>query len=286
MTRQTNDRGAVHGATFFTYADIGADMDESPRTIEKWMTVLKREGYIGIKYTVHRKLFITILNQKKFGMKTPGLFDKASPEAVDPEAVEVAGNAPNPTPPVGGDESSEQIGPDLLSRQLAGSVIPPVSGIDPASWRDSSMIKERIKGASDESLPPFDPNGVRAAVASIQIRPTQPNENEREKAALSFRMFEEFWTMYPTKTWDKDQTKGVFDSLSIFDQERARNSIAAWIVSPSWEEPRFIPHPKKFLRSRMFESLPPANLGDKRERKFANTKSAIERIRQRHNIVH
>jgi len=65
-SRQTKANGLVHGGTLFTYEMIAADMDETPRRVERWLWKLREEGYISVKHGLYKKLVIRILNQKKF----------------------------------------------------------------------------------------------------------------------------------------------------------------------------------------------------------------------------
>ena len=68
---QTKPNGLVWGGHPFTYREIAHYMDESPRTVENWMTRLQKRGrtggpYIRIKRTSYSHMIIYILNPKKF----------------------------------------------------------------------------------------------------------------------------------------------------------------------------------------------------------------------------
>lgn len=105
---------------------------------------------------------------------------------------------------------------------------------------------------------------------------------EVEQHARAF--FQIFWLPYPNKL-DEDIAFRLFSSLSPIDQEKASESIAAWIACEQWQESRYVPSPVKFLKNRRWEAVPPKNGGSngtrqptRQEQRFERSQQAIEKV--------
>ena len=74
--------------------------------------------------------------------------------------------------------------------------------------------------------------------------------------------FEHFWTEYPKdRRVDKQIAFQEWKKISPDDALVATiiESVKAWKKCEQWQEPKFIPHPAKWLKNRRWESTPPVS---------------------------
>lgn len=114
--------------------------------------------------------------------------------------------------------------------------------------------------------------------ASVEGGPVRVALTEREQHARAF--FQIFWIPYPRQI-DEAGTFTAWCSLSPIDQEKAAESIAAWVACEQWKEStRYVPYPKRFLKERMWESVPPQNGGSNGTRQSNKAEQRRERGQQ------
>jgi len=66
QTTQKGDHGILLRAHHFTYDELAWLMDEKPRTVRHWLDILRRHGYVRVKWTTGKKMILWVLNAKKF----------------------------------------------------------------------------------------------------------------------------------------------------------------------------------------------------------------------------
>lgn len=74
--------------------------------------------------------------------------------------------------------------------------------------------------------------------------------------------FEHFWTEYPKdRRVDKQIAFQEWKKINPDDALVATiiESVKAWKKCEQWQEPKFIPHPAKWLKNRRWESTPPVS---------------------------
>ena len=100
---------------------------------------------------------------------------------------------------------------------------------------------------------------------------------DRENHARAF--FQIFWIPYPKKI-DEAGTFTSWCGMSPIDQEKAAESIAGWVACEQWQEHRYVPNPKRFLKERMWEAVPPQNGASNGTRQTSREQQRIERAKQ------
>jgi hypothetical protein len=117
------------------------------------------------------------------------------------------------------------------------------------------MLSKLVTPDSRLQTPPPEPP---LPSAKVEVGSSRVAFTELEKHARAF--FQIFWMPYPNKI-DEDGTFRIWLALSPIDQEKAAESIAAWVSCEQWQEHRYVPYPKRFLKERMWEAVPPQNGG-------------------------
>jgi hypothetical protein len=87
LWRQTRNTGWVLGGSVVTYAKIQRDTGFAERTLQRWMHILKSEGYIEVSYSSYKRMRIRVANPKKLGFIQKGLFP---PEVADKKQINSA----------------------------------------------------------------------------------------------------------------------------------------------------------------------------------------------------
>jgi hypothetical protein len=64
---QTKPNGLIWGGSVLTYEELGHELHENARTVERWLAVLRKHRYVVVKHTVHKRMIIYIANSKKYG---------------------------------------------------------------------------------------------------------------------------------------------------------------------------------------------------------------------------
>lgn len=98
QTTQRNGRGLVLRGMTITYAMIANDTGFRERTLQRWMSLLVKQGYIEVRYSVYKRMVIRILNAKKFTDKQLSMLSPNPPKLADNDTPKVADNTP-PNPP-------------------------------------------------------------------------------------------------------------------------------------------------------------------------------------------
>ena len=97
-----------------------------------------------------------------------------------------------------------------------------------------------------------------AATKPNQANPTNPTKPNKQRKRVSGNvLFDSFWTAYPRKV-GKGAALAVWEKMDIDPDLHATilsavnaQSVAGGALNPS--DPRFIPHPERWLRNRRFE---------------------------------
>jgi hypothetical protein len=69
LRHQTRRNGLVLGGTPITYNYINQRLGQPERTVKRWLSVLRKYGYIEVTYLAYKKLRIMVLKSKKFNFK-------------------------------------------------------------------------------------------------------------------------------------------------------------------------------------------------------------------------
>jgi hypothetical protein len=84
LRHQTRRNGLVLGGTPLTYAYINQRLGQPERTVQRWVSLLRKLGYIEVSYLAYKKMRITVLKSKKFNFKQiPITFSTHPPKMAD-----------------------------------------------------------------------------------------------------------------------------------------------------------------------------------------------------------
>lgn len=119
QTKQKGTMGLVLRGRGLTYAEIAESMNESPRTVERWMSILRATRYIEVRHTAYSKMVIYIHNSKKFG------------------------------------RAQNALALDFMSRRVAGLKSRKVAGHLPADLRDSRNERSKVLSTSAQAKDAF-----------------------------------------------------------------------------------------------------------------------------------
>jgi hypothetical protein len=120
----------------------------------------------------------------------------------------------------------------------------------------SGKVSEEVQ----ENPKPPARGRARNANAIANAEAVAQGEPEREpEPDLTAARFETFWDAYPRKVAKQDAIK-AFHALKPGHELLATmlDALARWKASPGWREPRYIPHPDKWLRGKRWTDEPEA----------------------------